>query len=429
MTLPRHVIVVGAGIVGAAIASRLARSGFRVTVAASQPGGVATAASFAWINASWGNPQPYFRLRSAAMQEWARLRQDVPGLAPASRGALIWDLPLPEQALFEKEHRGWGYDIRRVSRDDIATIEPGLAEPPESALYAESESAVDPVPAALALLEDARRHGASLLDVEVLRLTADDRGMTGVETAAGTIAADHVVLAAGAATPQLASTIGVTVPLETPPGLLVHSKPAARLLSGLAMAPDLHMRQTAEGRIVAGSSFGGSDPGRDAEKIAAALFARVRRALKGTDALELDFHTLGFRPTPADGFPLAGPVEALPGLTLAVMHSGVTLAPAIARFLVAEIAGGAPEPLLAPYRPARLGFLKRNGPWRGYRHGPFADAVFPENQRSTKPAIVRMTKRMTPPKKPAAVKKPAAIAISSTTRIMLPYFAPLMKRL
>ena len=354
MTPPRHVIVVGAGIVGAAIASRLARSGFRVTVAARQPGGIATACSFAWINASWGNPEPYFRLRSAAMREWTRLLEDIPGLGLASRGALIWDLPLPERDVFEREHRDWGYDLCRVSRDDIASIEPNLAEPPESALYAASETAVDPVPAALALLEDARRHGAKLLHAEALRLVRDDRGITGMETAHDVIEADHVVLAAGAATPHLAATVGVTVPLETPPGLLVHSKPAPRLLSGLAMAPDLHMRQTAEGRIVAGSSFGGSDPGTNAEKIAAALFGRVRAALKGSESLELDFHTLGFRPTPADGYPLAGPVEAMPGLTLAVMHSGVTLAPAIARFLTAEIAGGAPEPLLAPYRPERL---------------------------------------------------------------------------
>ena len=36
-------------------------------------GGIATPNSFAWINASWGNPEPYFRLRVRAIREWHRL--------------------------------------------------------------------------------------------------------------------------------------------------------------------------------------------------------------------------------------------------------------------------------------------------------------------------------------------------------------------
>ena len=36
-----------------------------------------------------------------------------------------------------------------------------------------------------------------------------------------------------------------------------------KLLNGLVLAERLHMRQTAEGRIIAGSDFGGADPGMD----------------------------------------------------------------------------------------------------------------------------------------------------------------------
>ena len=49
----KKIIVVGAGIVGASIGWHLTRAGASVTIVdAGQAGGVATPASFAWINAS-----------------------------------------------------------------------------------------------------------------------------------------------------------------------------------------------------------------------------------------------------------------------------------------------------------------------------------------------------------------------------------------
>ncbi|TCU15825.1 FAD dependent oxidoreductase [Rhizobium sullae] len=57
MAAKQHVIVVGAGIIGASIAWHLAKADAAVTVIAQETGGVATPNSFAWINASWGNPE------------------------------------------------------------------------------------------------------------------------------------------------------------------------------------------------------------------------------------------------------------------------------------------------------------------------------------------------------------------------------------
>jgi glycine/D-amino acid oxidase-like deaminating enzyme len=115
------------------------------------------------------------------------------------------------------------------------------------------------------------------------------------------------------------------------------------------------MRQTAEGRIVIGADFGGADPGADAGATAHALFAETKAMLRGADALALDFHTVGYRPTPADGFPIVGRADGLAGLYLAVMHSGITLAPAVGLFAVDELLKGRRDPLLAPYGPSRFG--------------------------------------------------------------------------
>jgi glycine/D-amino acid oxidase-like deaminating enzyme len=126
-----HVLIVGAGIIGASIAWHLARAGARVTVTdAGEPGGVATRNSWAWINASWGNPEPYFRLRVRAMDEWRRLEQEVSGIHVAWVGGLFWELRPEQLKAFEVEHAAWGYDIRRVERAEVQRIEPYLATPP-----------------------------------------------------------------------------------------------------------------------------------------------------------------------------------------------------------------------------------------------------------------------------------------------------------
>ncbi|HLA01763.1 MAG TPA: FAD-binding oxidoreductase, partial [Aestuariivirga sp.] len=113
--MAKRIIVVGAGIIGASIAWHLAKAGAEVTVIeAGEAGGVATRNSWAWINASWGNPEVYFRLRARSMLEWQRIDRDVPGLDVSWCGGLIWDLPPDQLEAFAVEHISWGYGIRRV---------------------------------------------------------------------------------------------------------------------------------------------------------------------------------------------------------------------------------------------------------------------------------------------------------------------------
>lgn len=134
----------------------------------------------------------------------------------------------------------------------------------------------------------------------------------------------------------------------------MHSRPYEKLLNGLVIGDRLHMRQTAEGRVIAGSDFGGADPGMDAAATARDLFAAMKAMLRGADGLELDFHTIGYRPTPVDGFPIIGRAEGTGGVYVTVMHSGITLAPAVGLFAAREILDGERDPLLDPYGLARF---------------------------------------------------------------------------
>jgi glycine/D-amino acid oxidase-like deaminating enzyme len=352
----RKVIVVGAGIVGASIAWHLSKAGAPVTIVTDgAPGGIATPATFAWINASWGNPETYFRLRIRAMSEWCRLAGEVPGIPLSWCGGLLWDLPPAELEAYAAQHASWGYGIRAVDRAQAARIEPGLADAPGRAVHVAEEGAVEAVPAVEMLLADARRRGAVLRAARVDGLEMQGDRVVGVRAGGGVLSADDVVLAAGMATPRIAATAGVTVPIDSPPGLIVHSRAhPARLLNGLVLADRLHMRQTAEGRLIAGSDFGGGDPGADPASTAAELFSVMRLMLIRGNELALDFFSVGKRPTPADGFPIVGRAQGRAGLYLAVMHSGVTLAPAVGLFAAEEILAGLRDPLLAPYGPERF---------------------------------------------------------------------------
>lgn len=350
MRAARKVIVVGSGIIGASIAWHLSNAGAQVTVVAENAnGGTATPNSFAWINASWGNPEPYLRLRTRSMAEWTRLAAAVPGLPLNWCGGLCFDMERAELEAYATHHNAMGFAIRRVDRSEAADIEPNLVDPPGFALHVAAEGAAEPVATARALLADAARHGAESIVTTVTALRTTNGRVTGVETADGPLFADEVIVAAGAGAPALLTTAGVALPLEAPPGLLVHSRPHARLLNGIVLSEALHMRQTPEGRMIAGADFGGANPGQDAEATAHALFSSLKARLRGAEDLEFDFFTIGHRPTPADGFPAIGRPSGIGRLYVAVMHSGVTLAPAVGLLAAREIQEGERDALLAPY--------------------------------------------------------------------------------
>jgi glycine/D-amino acid oxidase-like deaminating enzyme len=117
------------------------------------------------------------------------------------------------------------------------------------------------------------------------------------------------------------------------------------------------MRQTAGGRLLAGAGFAGGDPGGDPKVTAEELFAKVKSMFKaeasGVETLELDFFTVGHRPTPQDGLPILG-ASGLKGLTLAVMHSGVTLAAIVGEVLADQVVHGKKDPALDAFALGRF---------------------------------------------------------------------------
>jgi len=354
--MSKHVIVVGAGIIGASIAYHLAKGRARVTILdEAEPGGVATRASWAWINASWGNPEFYFRLRRRSMVEWRRLADEIPSLHVNWCGGLCWDITGDARADFLRDHSNWGYSMRLANRADIERMEPNLAAPPLEAIHVDEEGVTEPLEATQAMLVAARTLGAELFaPTRVKWLNVEGGRARGVMLDEGEIRSDDVVVAAGAGSVELLASADFRLPLDCPPGLLVHTEPAPKLLNGLIMAPELHLRQARNGSLIAGSDFGGGDPGDEPGREAEELFAKVCAMLKGGERLKYSSYTVGYRPTPRDGLPVIGPARAIEGLYMAVMHSGITNAAAVGLFTAKEVLGDEREILLEPFRPHRF---------------------------------------------------------------------------
>jgi glycine/D-amino acid oxidase-like deaminating enzyme len=140
------------------------------------------------------------------------------------------------------------------------------------------------------------------------------------------------------------------------PGLMITTTPLPPLCPMILATPEQEVRQDAEGRLHAPASAG--HQGDHAEALGAfpvvvnATLTRLRALFPGRD-IQFARQAMALRPVPEDGLPVVGE-GPLPGLWVAVMHSGATLAPVVAELLTDEILGGPESPHLADFRPARF---------------------------------------------------------------------------
>lgn len=358
--MTEHVLVVGAGLIGAAVARSLARGGARVTVVeGGVPATLASGRSFGWINASFYLNEDHIRLRIAGMAAHRRLAAALPGTGHRWTGCLWWEeqgVGLDRMAADLSRH---GYAVETLPGAEVAARERALALVPERALWFPQEGAVDPAHLARVLLADAAAAGAMVLTgCPVTRLALSGGAVVGVETAPGRIPADRVVLATGVATEALLGAEGLTFPMLKRPGAMVRTAPVAPVLSAILASDGPEVRQDAEGAILCPTSVAHQGDSAVAiaespDRLAAAAMARLRAMFPVLD-LRLAALTIADRPVPGDGLPCVGPVPGLAGLWMAVLHSGVTLGPLVAEGLAAEMLEGRILPEWAPFRPDRL---------------------------------------------------------------------------
>ncbi len=120
-------IVLGAGIIGAAIAYRLSEAGAPVTVVdGAMPASGASGRSFGWINASFFLDKPHFHLRVAGMEAHRTLAADLGPTGATWPGAISWEETGAGQDRTAATLTALGYPVRRLTRADVARMEPAV---------------------------------------------------------------------------------------------------------------------------------------------------------------------------------------------------------------------------------------------------------------------------------------------------------------
>jgi D-hydroxyproline dehydrogenase subunit beta len=377
------VLVVGAGVVGAACAYYLARAGLAVTVLDRGPvAGGTTGAGEGNLLVSDKEPGPELELALLSLRLWGELAAEhgvvfeyerkgglVVASSSAGRGAL--------DALAE-EQRAAGVEATAVAPADLCDLEPHLAPGLAGGVFYPQDAQIQPMLAAAHLLRSARhRHGALVLTgVSVEGITRGGAGgdgrITGVRTSQGDLAARWVVNAAGTWGGEVAALAGAPVPVMPRRGFILVTEPLPQIIRHKVYTSDYVgdvgsdtadletsavIESTKAGTVLIGAS-------RERVGFDRTLSLPALRRLAGqavalfpvlADVAAIRAYC-GFRPYSPDHLPAIGPDPRAPGLLHACGHEGAGVGLAAATgHLLAQVALGRPTDVdLTPFRPDRF---------------------------------------------------------------------------
>jgi D-amino-acid dehydrogenase len=361
-----RVAIIGAGILGASTAFHLAQAGAEVVVADRADPGRATEAG-AGIVAPWlstATDEHWYRIAAAGARAYPAL---VAALAERGEpdpghdivGALAVDRnPTQLRALADLVHARAAPesgDVTPLSPAEARRLFPPL-HPFLSALHVSGGARVEVRRFAAALL---RASGAQTLHAEAVPLVASNQ-VQGIRVGTDRIAADAVVVTAGAWAPALLAPFGLSLRVEPQRGQIVHLHlPNADTAAWpVILPPGSHYMLAFEaGRIVAGAT---REPGVgfDHRVTAGGLAEILSQALSiapGLADAEVLETRVGFRPLSPDARPMLGAVPGISGLFLGdgLGPNGITIGPYAGRLLAQLALAQTPEMDLAPYAPFR----------------------------------------------------------------------------
>ncbi|MFD9811931.1 NAD(P)/FAD-dependent oxidoreductase [Streptomyces sp. NPDC059080] len=379
MRQPLDVVIVGAGVVGAACAYYASRSGLSVAVVdrGSVAGGT-TGAGEGNLLVSDKVPGPELELALLSASLWCRLSEELPpDIEYELKGGLV--VAASEESLTVLSataagQRGAGIEACHVTSDRLRDVEPHLAPDLAGGCHYPQDAQVQPAVAASELLHAAGRAGARLCPgQEVIGILKDREGaVLGVRTARDELRAPVVVNAAGAWGGEVAKLAGVDVPVLPRRGFVLVTEPLPRLIRHKVYAAE-YVSDVSSGSaalqtspVIEGTPSGPVLIGASRERVgfdrtlSVPVVARLAAQAVGLFPVLTDVRVLrayhGFRPYLIDHLPAIGPDPRVPGLFHACGHegAGVGLAPATGLLIADAIRGRQPVLDLGPFAPDRF---------------------------------------------------------------------------
>ncbi len=361
------IVIVGAGIVGAACAAECSSEGLRVAVIEAQVvGGGATAAGMGHIVVV-DDSEAQFALTRYSRDLWNALSESLPGDTEFRPSGTIW-VAANEEEMIEVRRKQQFYQDRGVTvsvldAKELATLEPNLRPDFAGGLLVLDDGVIYPPAAARFLLNRAQENGAV---VYVGRPAVELTGR-GIRLSDGSfMEAAMTVNATGSWSQQLTPGIDVRkrkghlVITDRSPGFVNHQLvelgylKSAHSLTTDSVAFNVQPRST--GQVLIGSSrqYDVEDSLIDSS-ILRAMLNRAQYYMPALSNLSCVRCWTGFRAATPDKLPLIGPAPEQETLYVATGHEGlgITTSLATAKLLVDQILRRRSEIPIEPYLPSR----------------------------------------------------------------------------
>lgn len=362
-----EVIIVGAGIVGAACALELSTEGLRVLVIDEGfPSAGSTGAAMGHI-VVMDDSDAQFAITRYSQILWDDMHDQFPASVEFDPCGTLW-IAADEEEMREVRRKFDYYRERGVNAEildsrQVRDAEPHLRTPLAGGLRVPGDSVVYPPCAADFLLKKARALGARVIQCQPVASI----GKNIARLADGTVfAAGFIVNAAGQSAPKLSPGINIKprkghlVITDRYPNFLHHQVvelgylKSAHSLTADSVAFNVQPRKT--GQILIGSSrqYGAENSAVD-ESILSRMLQRAFEYMPDLNFVSAIRVWTGFRPATPDKLPLIGPSPQDPSVLVAAGHEGlgITTSLATAKLVCAQILGQRPAIPIQPYLPSR----------------------------------------------------------------------------
>ncbi len=371
----KKIAVIGAGVLGLAVARSLALKGAEVTVFERGDIGAGTSTTtFAWINSNGKSPESYHRLNALAIDEHVRLQREstTEGRWLLETGTWEWATNSDDRRRLNaraNELIAAGYPARQFSPEELQRHIPELHLVSQEAdrWYFPGECLVTPGVFLAWLTSELRAHNVELnTHRAVVALQENDHGAT-IHLADGSAwHGDSIVIAAGRWSAELAAMLGQQLamidtsrPNKIACGFLATTTPVLTQLRSNLITPGLNIRPEGGGRLLlqATDLDVSADPARPPEpgdSVGEEMLKRLRRVMDNMASARIERIVVGQRSRPADGLPGLGYISSRRRVYLMVTHSGMTLAPLVGRVCADEIVDDERSALLDDFSPQRL---------------------------------------------------------------------------